>query len=145
MQTIEEADEDLELTIGLIKPYCNILDGTPNEIDAVNSEVRPETPSSRFSVQIPTIISMIMMLEASSEQLVTCSLLISCLQKLKVVYNGHHENILTNTYVHVRTLIDPALSLPPAAEDDPQQESHGQVHQHACPHQNPNRSCAYSP
>ncbi|KAG9664734.1 hypothetical protein KCU95_g4202, partial [Aureobasidium melanogenum] len=39
-QTMEEADEDLKLMIGIMKFYRNILDAAPDEVEAVNNEVK---------------------------------------------------------------------------------------------------------
>ncbi|KAG9570767.1 hypothetical protein KCU71_g1096, partial [Aureobasidium melanogenum] len=39
VQTVEDVDGDMELMVGFMQLYCNILDGTPEEIDALNNEV----------------------------------------------------------------------------------------------------------
>ncbi|KAH0141616.1 hypothetical protein KCU67_g14414, partial [Aureobasidium melanogenum] len=39
VQTTKEIDENMELMVGLMQLYCNILDGTSDEIDAANNEV----------------------------------------------------------------------------------------------------------
>ncbi|KAH0151669.1 hypothetical protein KCU67_g10162, partial [Aureobasidium melanogenum] len=39
VQTTKEVDDNIELMVGLMQLYCNILDGTSDEIDAANNEV----------------------------------------------------------------------------------------------------------
>ncbi|KAH0350526.1 hypothetical protein KCU83_g4897, partial [Aureobasidium melanogenum] len=38
-QTVEDVDGDMELMVGFMQLYCNILEGTPEEIDALNNKV----------------------------------------------------------------------------------------------------------
>ncbi|KAG9605864.1 hypothetical protein KCU77_g378, partial [Aureobasidium melanogenum] len=39
VQTIKELDEHMEFMVGFMQLYCNILDGTPDEIDAASNKV----------------------------------------------------------------------------------------------------------